>query len=66
MDADSGRLYGTLTDVLKTGANDVYEITGEAGKTYLLPAIPLVVVEIRIQEELIRIRPMEGIFDHED
>ena len=66
VDADSGRLYGTLTDVLKTGANDVYEITGEAGKTYLLPAIPLVVVEIRIQEELIRIRPMEGIFDHED
>ena len=29
MDADSGRDYGAVTDVLKTGANDVYEITGD-------------------------------------
>ena len=31
-DADSGRVYGTLTDVLRTGANDVYEITADEGE----------------------------------
>ena len=56
----------TLTDVLKTGANDVYEITGDDGKAYLLPAIPMTVIEIRLEEGLMRIRPIEGIFDHED
>lgn len=64
-DADSGKTYGSLTDVLKTGANDVYEVTSPEGKTYLVPAIPLVVKEIRLEEE-IRIRPIEGIFDYED
>ena len=66
MDADSGRDYGAVTDVLKTGANDVYEITGDDGKAYLLPAIPMTVIEIRLEEGLMRIRPIEGIFDHED
>lgn len=66
VDADSGRIYGTVTDVLKTGANDVYEITDEDGKMYLLPAIPSVVLEIRPEEGWMRIRPIGGIFDHED
>ena len=66
VDADSGRDYGAVTDVLKTGANDVYEITGDDGKAYLLPAIPMTVIEIRLEEGLMRIRPIEGIFDHED
>ena len=66
VDADSGRDYGAVTDVLITGAKEVYEITGDDGKAYLLPAIPMTVIEIRLEEGLMRIRPIEGIFDHED
>ncbi len=64
-DFDSGTLYGTLTDVLRTGANDVYEITRD-GKHYLAPVIDEVVREINIEEGVVRITPMKGIFDDAD
>lgn len=62
-DADTGHVYGKLTDVLKTGANDVYQVTNDEGKDYLIPSIPDVVVERNIQEGVMKIHPMEGIFD---
>ena len=65
-DADTGRLYGTLTDVFATGANDVYEITAPDGKTYLIPAIRDVVIETDLADGSMRIRPIRGIFDDED
>ena len=64
-DFDSGALYGTLTDVLRTGANDVYEITRD-GKHYLAPVIDEVVREINIEEGVVRITPMKGLFDDAD
>ena len=65
-DADSGKVYGTLTDVLRTGANDVYEITDGDGKKYLAPVIDEVVIEINTDGGYVLLRPMKGIFDDED
>ena len=62
-DADSGAEYGTLTDVLQTGANDVYEVTAPDGRKLLVPVIPQVVLEIDDAADIIRIRPLEGLFD---
>lgn len=42
-DAGNGRVYGKISDVLRTGANDVYEIKDADGKTYLAPVIDDVV-----------------------
>lgn len=64
-DFDTGALYGTLTDVLRTGANDVYEIT-QNGKKYLAPVIDEVVREIDTEGGVVRITPMKGIFDDAD
>lgn len=64
-DFDTGALYGTLTDVLRTGANDVYEIT-QNGKEYLAPVIDEVVREIDTEGGVVRITPMKGIFDDAD
>lgn len=50
---------------MKTGANDVYQITKD-GKEYLIPAIPDVIVERNIEDGILTIRPMKGIFDDED
>lgn len=66
LDADTGREYGTLTDVLKTGANDVYQVTGKDGGDYLLPVIPDVIIETDLEAGKLLIRPIEGIFEHED
>lgn len=38
-DADNATVYGKITDVLRTGANDVYEITDENGKNILHPLL---------------------------
>lgn len=63
VDADSGRCYGRLTQVLSTGANDVYEVTNEEGNTYLIPAIPQVVEKTDLEAGLLLIRPIEGMFE---
>ncbi len=64
-DADTGALYGTVTDVLKTGANDVYQVTKD-GKDYFVPVIPDVVTEKDVDGGVIKIRPIKGLFDDED
>ena len=64
-DRDTGEVYGTLSDVLRTGANDVYEIKRD-GKTYLAPVIDEVVREINVEEGYVLLTPMKGIFDDAD
>ena len=63
---DENKIWGTLTDVSQTGANDVWHITDEAGKEYLLPVIPPVVIKTDVENEKVYIRPLKGIFDDED
>lgn len=65
-DADNFVYYGKLTEVLRTGANDVYQITSESRKDYLIPAIPLVISNVNITESKMLIRPIRGIFEDED
>lgn len=60
---ESGKSYGVLNDVLKTGANDVYEIKSENGKMYYIPAIPSVILSTDIEGGKMIIYPMEGLFD---
>lgn len=63
---DETKKYGILTDVSETGANDVWHITDDEGREYLIPAIPSVCVETDVVEGIIKIRPLRGIFDDED
>ncbi|MBQ3136593.1 MAG: 16S rRNA processing protein RimM [Clostridia bacterium] len=63
---DEDRLYGILSDVSETGANDVWHIKVDGGKEYLIPAIPSVVIDVDVAEGIIKIRPLRGIFDDED
>lgn len=63
VDADSGERYGRLTDVSETGANDVYHVETDDGKVLLVPAIADVVVETDIEGGVMKIRPLDGLFD---
>lgn len=67
VDADDGRVYGTVTDVYQTGANDVYEISSGEHKS-LIPKIPDVVSEIDTDEGKIYINTkiVGGLFENED
>ena len=61
-DADTGAVYGTLTDVFNRGANNVWEIK-KGDREYLMPDIPGIVVSVDIEQEVALIRPIKGIFD---
>lgn len=61
---DTGEIYGTIDDVIKTGANDVYSIKN-GSKNYLIPAIADVVISTDIYSDIMTIRPLEGLFDED-
>ncbi|MFI3141827.1 MAG: ribosome maturation factor RimM [Clostridia bacterium] len=66
-DADEAtKMYGKITDVSQTGANDVWHILGDDGKEYLIPSIPPVVIDVDVVAEKVMIRPLRGIFEDED
>lgn len=62
-DATSGENYGTLKDVINTGANDIYVINNEAGREFLLPIIDGTIEKIDIENEFISVNPIKGVFD---
>ena len=60
---DNGEVLGTLTDVLSTGANDVYEVTSDTGKKYLIPAIRDCIMDVNINDGTMTIHPLPGLLD---
>lgn len=60
---ENGSEIGRLTDVLETGANDVYVIHMTDGRELLLPAIKECVLEVNIEEQYMKIHVMEGLLD---
>jgi len=53
---------GTVADIIKTGANDVYVVQSEK-KEVLIPAIREVIRRIDIQKREMLIRPLEGMLE---
>ena len=58
---EEGNKLGVLTDVLQTGANDVYEMTRDGDDKVYIPAIKDCVKEIDMEEKRIVIHVMEGL-----
>lgn len=66
LDEDDGKRYGVLTDVSKTGANDVWHITDDAGTEYLIPAVKEIVIRADVAGNKVYLRPIKGLFDDAD
>ena len=58
---EDGTSLGTLTEIIPTGANDVYVITDENKKEYLLPAIKDCILNIDMDEGKMTVRLMKGM-----
>ena len=56
--SEEGELIGVVTDILSTGANDVWEIKAKGGKKHYIPYIEDVVKEIDVDEKKIIIHVM--------
>ncbi|MBI2331218.1 MAG: 16S rRNA processing protein RimM, partial [Chloroflexi bacterium] len=50
-------------EVLETGANDVYVVQKDDGKEVLLPAIPDVVLEINMDDRVMKVHLIDGLLD---
>lgn len=61
---DNTKIYGEITDVAQTGANDIWYI-GKDGKEYIIPAIKDVVIKVDAPNNSVFIKPLRGIFDEE-
>lgn len=58
---EDGEELGILTDVLETGANDVYEVTLSDKRTALFPAIRDCIREVDVEQGYIKVHVMEGL-----
>lgn len=63
VDGSTERVYGTLTEVFATGANDVYRIVDDDGREYLFPAVPHMIKGVNDEMGTIELLPIPGIFD---
>ena len=60
---DEGKVLGTLTDVIETGANDVYAVKTPEGKEILLPAIRDCILDVDVDEKRMTVHVMAGLLD---
>ncbi len=61
--SDDGEDLGELTDVIQTGANDVYVFTKAGAKDLLVPKIPVCVKEIDLEKGTVLIHLLPGLRD---
>lgn len=65
---EEGEAFGTISDVIQTGANDVYVITTKQGEEVMIPAIKDCILEVSVEEQdgqagYVRIHLLPGLLD---
>lgn len=63
VETDDGKKLGCISDIIKTGSNDVYVVEDEFKKQVLIPVIDEVIKSVNIEEKLIVITPLKGMID---
>ena len=54
---------GELTEVITTGANDVYTVHMEKGKDVLIPAIGQCILNVDVEHETMQVHLLEGLLE---
>ncbi len=60
---DEGEELGQLSDVLQTGANDVYVVKTPQGKEILLPAIKQCILNVDLDAMQMTVHVLDGLLD---
>lgn len=56
-----GEKLGIITDVIFTGANDVYAVKNDNGKEILIPAIKDCIINVDIENNTMTVKLLEGL-----
>lgn len=59
---EDGNYLGVLTNVIETGANDVYEVRFEDGREVLFPAIKQCILDIDMENRKMKVHIMDGLW----
>ena len=62
-DADTGEVYGHIRNVTRPGRHDVYEIARPGGGTVWFPAADAFVAKLDVENGVVDVRPIAGMFD---
>ena len=60
---DDGKELGTLTEVLETGANNVYEVTTTNGKQVLIPVIDECILAHDMEAKTVTVHLLDGLLE---
>ncbi len=58
---ENGVELGKITDVLPTGANDVYQIEMKDGRELLLPAIKECILSVDVESGIMKVHVLDGL-----
>ena len=58
---EEGKFLGTLTEVIQTGANDVYVVKMENEKEVLIPNIKECIIKVSLEENSMTVHLLEGL-----
>ncbi len=58
---ENGAALGVVTEIIQTGANDVYVVRNEAGREILLPALQQVLLEINLEQQRMKVHLLPGL-----
>ena len=61
--SEDGTELGKITDVLQTGANDVYVVQQEGGQEVLIPAIRDCVLNVDLEAGIMTLHLLDGLLD---
>lgn len=61
VETTDGEKLGIITDVIFTGANDVYAVTNSRGEEILIPAIKDCIISVNVAEKKMIVSLLEGL-----
>lgn len=51
LDAEDGTVYGTLSEVITSGVQDLYVVQKPQGGTFMIPAVPAFIQKVSVDED---------------
>ena len=64
IDADNGKVYGKVKELINRGASDIYVVDTSVGEA-MIPAVDEFVIKVDVNEGVF-VRPIDGMFASED
>lgn len=63
VETTDGRELGSIAEILRTGANDVYVVRNAEGTESLIPAISACVKDVDVEGQCMTVEPMPGLLE---